>query len=132
MRKFKPAYTFSGHEWFCCYLYANWSLWHLCELLIRLGPFPSICGTGKRNIDRLQIVVNCRKLGRFPGIYRDKNPTFHAVIYIYMGQPMLRCIVRRGCQLSEESMATDPQTSYGLQISSRTVHRELRGMGFYG
>ena len=47
------------------------------------------------------------------------------------GQWMLRCIVLRGHQLSAESIATDLQTSCGLQISSRTVHRELRGMGFH-
>ena len=48
------------------------------------------------------------------------------------GQRMLRRIVRRGHQLSAESIATDLQTSYGLQISSTTVRRELHGMGFYG
>ena len=26
VRKFKPAHTFSGQAWFCCYSYANWSL----------------------------------------------------------------------------------------------------------
>ena len=45
-------------------------------------------------------------------------------------QRMLRCRVRRGHQLSEESIATDLQTSCGLQISS--VCRELHGMGFHG
>ena len=48
------------------------------------------------------------------------------------GQRVLRRIVRRGCQLSAESIATDLQTSCGLQISSRTVLRELHGMGFHG
>uniref|UniRef100_A0A8C5P9B6 Transposase Tc1-like domain-containing protein n=1 Tax=Leptobrachium leishanense TaxID=445787 RepID=A0A8C5P9B6_9ANUR len=47
-------------------------------------------------------------------------------------QRMLRCVVRRGRQLSAESIATDLQTSCGLQISSRTVRRELHGMGFHG
>ncbi|KAL0147879.1 hypothetical protein M9458_056838, partial [Cirrhinus mrigala] len=42
------------------------------------------------------------------------------------GQRMLRRIVRRGRQLSAESIATD------LQISSRTVCRELHGVGFHG
>ena len=37
------------------------------------------------------------------------------------GQWMLLCIVHRGRQLSAESIATDLQTSCGLQISSRTV-----------
>ena len=32
----------------------------------------------------------------------------------------------------QRSIATDLQTSCGLQISSRTVHRELHGMGFHG
>ncbi|TMZ26485.1 hypothetical protein EMF65_33690 [Klebsiella pneumoniae] len=45
---------------------------------------------------------------------------------------MLRCTVRRSRQLSAESIATDLQTSCGLQISSRTVRRELHGMGFHG
>ena len=44
------------------------------------------------------------------------------------GQRMLRRIVRRGRQLSAESVATDLQTLCGLQISSRTVHRQLHGM----
>jgi len=48
------------------------------------------------------------------------------------GQRMLRRILRRGCQLSAESVATDLQTSCGLHISSRTVLRELHGMGFHG
>ena len=48
------------------------------------------------------------------------------------GQWMLKCIVHRGHQLSAESIATDLHTSCGLQISSRTVHRELHGMGFHG
>ena len=46
------------------------------------------------------------------------------------GQRMLRHIVRRG--LSAESIAIDLQISCGLQISSRTVRRELYGMGFHG
>jgi len=41
------------------------------------------------------------------------------------GQRMLRRIVRRGPQLSAESVATDLQTLCGLQISSRTVRSEL-------
>ena len=46
------------------------------------------------------------------------------------GQRMLRRIVLRGHQHSAESVATDLQTSCGLQISSKTVRRELHGMGF--
>ena len=38
----------------------------------------------------------------------------------------------RGRQLSGESIATVLQTSFCLQISSRTVRRELHGMGFHG
>jgi len=45
---------------------------------------------------------------------------------------MLSCIVRRRRQLSAESIATDLKTACGLQISSRTVHRELHRMGFHG
>uniref|UniRef100_A0A8C5R5N2 Transposase Tc1-like domain-containing protein n=1 Tax=Leptobrachium leishanense TaxID=445787 RepID=A0A8C5R5N2_9ANUR len=48
------------------------------------------------------------------------------------GQRMLRRIVRRFCQLSAESIATDLQTLCGLQISSRKVRRELHVVGFYG
>ncbi|KAI2662490.1 Transposable element Tcb2 transposase [Labeo rohita] len=48
------------------------------------------------------------------------------------GQRMLRRLVRRGRQLSAESVAADLQTSSGLQISSRTVRRKLHGMGFHG
>ena len=31
------------------------------------------------------IVINCRKFMRFPGIYGDENPTFHAVINAVLG-----------------------------------------------
>jgi len=49
------------------------------------------------------------------------------------GRPRkMRCIVRWGRQISAESIATDLQTSCGLQVSSRTVRRELHGMGFHG
>jgi len=48
------------------------------------------------------------------------------------GQRMLRRTVRRGRQLSADSIATDLQTSCGLHISSRTVRRELHGTGFHG
>lgn len=43
------------------------------------------------------------------------------------GQQMLR-------QLYTEvkSLTTDLQTSQALQISSKTVHRELHAVGFYG
>ena len=47
-------------------------------------------------------------------------------------QRMLRRINGRGRQLSAESIATDLQTSCGLQSSSRTVRRELHGMRFHG
>ncbi|CAI9600468.1 unnamed protein product, partial [Staurois parvus] len=36
----------------------------------------------------------------------------------------------RSRQLSAESIAKDLQTLCGLQISTKTVHRELHGMGF--
>lgn len=48
------------------------------------------------------------------------------------GQRMLRQIVRSSRQFSAESIATDLQTTGGLQISSSTVRRELQIMGFYG
>ncbi|KAI4898858.1 hypothetical protein NFI96_004520 [Prochilodus magdalenae] len=48
------------------------------------------------------------------------------------GQRMLRHIVHRGYQLSADSIASELQTSCGLQISSRTVRRELHGMGLHG
>ncbi|CAI9553003.1 unnamed protein product [Staurois parvus] len=41
-------------------------------------------------------------------------------------------LVRRSHQLSAESIAKDHQTSYGLQISTTSVCRELHGMGFHG
>ncbi|CAI9566111.1 unnamed protein product [Staurois parvus] len=47
------------------------------------------------------------------------------------GQRMLKRTARRSRQLSAESIAKDLQTSCGLQIS-RTVCRELHGMGFHG
>jgi len=48
------------------------------------------------------------------------------------GQRILRRTMRRSRQLSAESIATDLQTLCGLQFSSRTVHKELHGMGFHG
>ena len=48
------------------------------------------------------------------------------------GQRMLRRIVRRGRQLSAESIGTDFQLLCGLQISSRTVCIECHAMGFHG
>ncbi|CAI9594908.1 unnamed protein product, partial [Staurois parvus] len=47
------------------------------------------------------------------------------------GQRMLKRTVRRSCQLSAESIATDLQTLCGLHIST-TAHRQLHGMGFHG
>ncbi|CAI9565606.1 unnamed protein product [Staurois parvus] len=48
------------------------------------------------------------------------------------GQRMLKRTVCRSHQLSAESIAKDLQTSCGLQISTRTVHRELHEMYFHG
>ncbi|CAI9533486.1 unnamed protein product, partial [Staurois parvus] len=48
------------------------------------------------------------------------------------GQPMLKRTVHRSHQLSAESIAKDLQTSFGLQISTATVHRGFHGMGFHG
>ncbi|CAI9600428.1 unnamed protein product, partial [Staurois parvus] len=48
------------------------------------------------------------------------------------GQHMLKHTVRRSHQLSEESIAKDLRTSYGLHISTTTVHRDLHGMCFHG
>ncbi|CAI9589389.1 unnamed protein product, partial [Staurois parvus] len=47
-------------------------------------------------------------------------------------QRMLKRTVRRSLQLSAESIAKALQTSFGLQISLRTVRREHHGMGFRG
>ncbi|CAI9586007.1 unnamed protein product, partial [Staurois parvus] len=47
------------------------------------------------------------------------------------GQHMLKCTVRRSCQLSAESIAKDLQTLCDLQIST-TVCKKLHGMGFHG
>ncbi|CAI9593415.1 unnamed protein product [Staurois parvus] len=48
------------------------------------------------------------------------------------GQHMLKRTVHRNRQLSAESIAKDLPTACGLQTSTTTVHRELRGMGFHG
>ncbi|CAI9554089.1 unnamed protein product [Staurois parvus] len=48
------------------------------------------------------------------------------------GQCMLKRTVRRSHQLSAESIAKNLQTTFGLQISTTTVRRELHGMGFHG
>ncbi|CAI9604993.1 unnamed protein product, partial [Staurois parvus] len=47
------------------------------------------------------------------------------------GQRMLKHTECRSRQLSAESIAKDLQT-FGLQISTTTVHRELHRMGFHG
>ncbi|CAI9624461.1 unnamed protein product, partial [Staurois parvus] len=47
-------------------------------------------------------------------------------------QRMLKCTVRRSHQLSAESVAKDLQTLCGLQISTKTVCRELHGTSFCG
>ncbi|CAI9564839.1 unnamed protein product [Staurois parvus] len=48
------------------------------------------------------------------------------------GQRMLKRTVRRSHQLSAEAIAKDLQTSRGLQISTKTVRRELHGIVFHG
>ncbi|CAI9623076.1 unnamed protein product [Staurois parvus] len=48
------------------------------------------------------------------------------------GQSMLKRTVRRSGQLSTESITKELQTSCGLQISTKAVHREPHRMGFYG
>ncbi|CAI9534897.1 unnamed protein product, partial [Staurois parvus] len=48
------------------------------------------------------------------------------------GQRMLKRTVCRSHQMSVESIAKHLQTSYGLQISTTTVCKELHGMGFHG
>ncbi|CAI9586088.1 unnamed protein product, partial [Staurois parvus] len=48
------------------------------------------------------------------------------------GLRMLKRTVLRSRQLSAESIAKDLQASFGLQISTTTVCRELHGMGFHG
>ncbi|CAI9548851.1 unnamed protein product, partial [Staurois parvus] len=45
---------------------------------------------------------------------------------------MLKRTVHRSRQLSAESIAKDLQTSFGLQISTTTVCRELHLLGFHG
>ncbi|CAI9573867.1 unnamed protein product, partial [Staurois parvus] len=45
---------------------------------------------------------------------------------------MLKCTVRRSCQLSTNSIAKNLQTLCGLQIITTTLCRELHGMGFRG
>uniref|UniRef100_A0A674P2I1 Transposase Tc1-like domain-containing protein n=1 Tax=Takifugu rubripes TaxID=31033 RepID=A0A674P2I1_TAKRU len=47
------------------------------------------------------------------------------------GQRMLKHILQRGRRLSAQSVATQLKTSCDLQISPRTVRRELHGMGFH-
>lgn len=49
-----------------------------------------------------------------------------------LGQHNLRRTVRRCSQFSVESIATDLQTSCGLHMNSRTMHRELHDMRFNG
>ena len=74
------------------------------------------------------IITKWKQLGTTATQSRSSRPRKMAE----RGQRMLRRIVRRGHQLSAESIATDLQTSCGLQISARTVRRELHGIGFHG
>ncbi|KAI2659461.1 Transposable element Tc1 transposase [Labeo rohita] len=96
-----------------------------------------LCNKSSREISTLlnipQSTVSCiirtwKRLGTTTTQPRSGRPHKLTV----RGQWILRRIVRRGRQLSAESIATDLQTSCGLQISSRTVRRELHGMGFHG
>ena len=74
------------------------------------------------------IITKWKRLGTTATQLRSGGPRKNTE----RGQWMLRRIVCRGRQLSAESIATELQTSCGLQVSSRTVRRELHGMGFHG
>ncbi|CAI9612153.1 unnamed protein product [Staurois parvus] len=74
------------------------------------------------------IITKCKQLGTKatqPQSGRPRKMT-------ELGQSMLKCTVRISHQLSAESKAKDLQTLCGLQISKRTIHRELHEMGFHG
>ena len=90
-----------------------------CEISSRLNIPQSIVNG---------IITKWKQLGRTAA----QPPSGRSRKMTERGQRMLRRIVHRGRQLSAESIATDLQTSCGLQISSRTVRRELHGMGFHG
>ncbi|CAI9547565.1 unnamed protein product, partial [Staurois parvus] len=72
-------------------------------------------------------ITKCKQLGTTATQPRSGRPCKMTE----QGQRMLKRTMRRSHQLSLESIATDLQTSCGLQIST-TVHRELHGMGFHG
>ncbi|CAI9598459.1 unnamed protein product [Staurois parvus] len=48
------------------------------------------------------------------------------------GQRMLKHTVQRSHQLSAKSIVKNLQTSCGLQISTKAVHRECHGIHFHG
>lgn len=48
------------------------------------------------------------------------------------GRRVLRRIVRKSRQSSADSITAEFQTSSGINISTKTVRRELHGMGFHG
>ena len=83
-----------------------------------------LCNKSRREISSLlNIPVNCQWYYNTVEVTTGTQPLSgrpHKMME--WGQQMLRHIVRRGRQLSAD----------GLQISSRTVRRELHGMGFHG
>ena len=96
-----------------CHLYNKSS----CEISLLLNiPQSTVSG----------IITKWRQLSMTATQSRSSRPCK----MMERGQLMHR--VHRGHQLSAGSIATDLQTSCCLQISSRTLHRELHGMGFHG
>ncbi|CAI9570788.1 unnamed protein product, partial [Staurois parvus] len=92
---------------------------YICEISLLLNiPWSTVSG----------IITKWKQLGTTATPPRSGRPRKRTE----RGQHMLKCIVRRSHQLSAESIAKNLQTSYGLQISTTTVHRELHGIGFHG
>ena len=105
-------------EWQCvtgCHLCIKSS--HEISSLLNI-PQSDVCG----------IITKWKRFGRIAT--QPRRGRSHKMME--RAQWMLRLIVCRGHQLSAESVTTDLQTSCALQISSRTVRRELRGMCFHG
>ncbi|CAI9622282.1 unnamed protein product, partial [Staurois parvus] len=90
---------------------------HEISLLLNI-PWSTVSG----------IITKCKHLGTTAIQPRSGRPNKMKE----QGQHMLKCTVRRSCQLSAESIAKDLQTLSGLQISTTTVCRELLEMGFHG
>lgn len=113
----------SPHEWNLCECtVSSVSIWTVCALLCFSTPPHWIYN------HTIYMWLKCSH----PIIFYLACHKVLGHVKSQWGQRMLRLIVRRGHRLSAESIATELKTSGDCQISSRTVWRQLHGIGFHG